>query len=183
MHKEMLLLVDKNDMITGTREKLSVHRHGLLHRAFSVFIFNDKNELLLQQRAYGKYHSGGLWSNSCCSHPVFGENMPQTIKRRLHEELGILCNTEFLFSFHYNTTFENGLVENEIDHVYTGISNDVPTPDHHEVAAWRYVSLEDLNKAVFSQPEKFSFWLKACLPELIQHFPLKIAAKNERIYI
>jgi len=183
MQKEMLLLVDKNDRITGTREKMSVHRHGLLHRAFSVFIFNDKNELLLQQRAFEKYHSGGLWSNSCCSHPVFGENMPQTVNRRLREEMGISCATEFLFSFHYHTIFENGLVENEIDHVYTGITNTLPQPNHNEVAAWKYISLEDLSKAVFLQPEIFSFWLKACLPELTQHFPKKIPVKNERIYI
>ncbi|MBS1730648.1 MAG: isopentenyl-diphosphate Delta-isomerase [Bacteroidetes bacterium] len=165
----MLFLVDKNDIITGTREKISVHQNGLLHRAFSIFIFNEKHELLLQQRAFHKYHSGGLWSNSCCSHPVFGENIHQSIIRRLKEELAITCRTEFIFSFHYLTHFENGLIENEIDHVYMGVSRETPIPNRNEVAAWRYIKLDQLKEEISLQPEKFSYWLKACLPKLMHH--------------
>lgn len=177
----MLLLVNKKDIVTGTREKLSVHRNGLLHRAFSVFIFNDKNELLLQQRAFSKYHSGGLWSNSCCGHPVFGENMSQTIDRRLREEMGIRCCTEFLFTFQYYTEFENGMIENEIDHVYSGVCNQLPVPNHNEVAAWKYISLEELQQEIIAQPDIFSFWIKACLPELFQFLPKSDQVNKERI--
>lgn len=182
MQKEMLLLVNKKDIITGTREKISVHQHGLLHRAFSVFIFNDKGELLLQQRAFSKYHSGGLWSNTCCGHPVFGENMAQTIGRRLREEMGIYCFTEFLFTFQYHTEFKNGMIENEIDHVYAGVCNHLPVPNHQEVAAWKYISMEELQQAIGTQPEIFSFWLKACLPELLQFLPKIISSQKENIY-
>lgn len=112
-----------------------VHQLGLLHRAFSVFIFNAKGELLLQQRDDSKYHSGGLWTNTCCSHPRFGEEVSSAIERRLHEEMGMHCKTSFAFSFIYKTKFANGLTEHELDHVYFGFTDDTPFPEKQKLRA------------------------------------------------
>ena len=170
MTKDLLILVDKNDNETGTLDKLSVHQQGLLHRAFSVFIFNDKDELLLQQRADEKYHSPGLWSNTCCSHPLSGENIEDTIKRRLEEEMGMQCSIEFKFTFIYKAPFENGLTEHELDHIYFGQSNDVPKPSPSEVKAWKYISLPKLEEAIAQHPENFTAWLKISLPRVITSY-------------
>ena len=129
MSEEMLILVDENDNQIGTMGKMEVHRKGLLHRAFSVFIINEKNELLLQQRAFSKYHSPGLWTNTCCSHQHEGETSIQAAKRRLNQEMGINTSLEFLFSFIYKAEFENGLIEHEFDHVIFGRSNQDPKID------------------------------------------------------
>src|SRR5690349_1614227 len=129
MMKDYLILVDDKDQQWGRLEKNLVHELGLLHRAFSVFIFNHHGELLLQQRADGKYHSGGLWTNTCCSHPRYGEDVPDAVKRRLKEEMGMSCETTFAFSFIYKTKFENGLTEHEFDHVYCGFSDALPHPE------------------------------------------------------
>ena len=163
---DLLILVDNNDREVGFMNKLSVHRAGVLHRAFSVFIFNKQGELLLQQRADTKYHSAGLWTNTCCSHPIKGEEFEDTIARRLKEEMGIVCKTEFQFSFIYKAAFENGLIENELDHVYFGTTNDVPQPDIEEVKDWRYVNMDELKNEIHSHPEKFSEWLKICFPKV-----------------
>ena len=164
----LLILVDNNDNEIGLMEKLSVHKEGKLHRAFSVFIFNSKEELLLQQRADDKYHSSGLWTNTCCSHPVNSEPINVTVKKRLMEEMGINCDTIFQFSFIYKTGFENGLIEHEFDHVYFGKSDDLPVLNIHEAKDWKYMSLEKLQKSIFTNPEKYSEWLKVCLPEVIK---------------
>ena len=119
---EFLVLVDDTDTAWGKMEKLEVHRLGLLHRAFSVFIFNTKGELLLQQRAQGKYHSSGLWSNTCCSHPRYGEETDFAAGRRLNEEMGIRCRLDYGFNFMYKVYFENGLIENEYEYVYFRIN-------------------------------------------------------------
>ena len=163
---DLLILVDNNDREVGFMNKLSVHRAGVLHRAFSVFIFNTKGELLLQQRADGKYHSAGLWSNTCCSHPIKGEEFEDTMVRRLKEEMGIVCKTHFQFSFIYKVVFENGLIENELDHVYFGTTDDVPSPDMEEVKDWKYITMQELKKEIHLHPEKFSAWLKICFPKL-----------------
>lgn len=165
--KEQLILVDEEDNETGAMEKLSVHQRGLLHRAFSVFIFNSKDELILQQRAEEKYHSAGLWSNTCCSHPVAGEEISNTIRRRMKEEMGLQCEVDFKFKFIYEIQFENGLTEHEYDHVYFGESDDIPVPDPAEVKDWRYISLEGLRKEISLNPQDFSEWLKICLPKVM----------------
>lgn len=171
---EYLILVDENDKQWGKLEKLLVHQLGLLHRAFSVFIFNSKSELLLQQRADEKYHSGGLWTNTCCSHPQFGEEIKTAIDRRLQEEMGMSCKTEFLFSFTYKATFDNGLTEHEYDHVYFGMSDDLPVPQKTEVKSWKYMNLPDLEKDMMAYPEQYTEWLKICLPELKNHVVMSL---------
>ncbi|MDP3468200.1 MAG: isopentenyl-diphosphate Delta-isomerase [Daejeonella sp.] len=165
---ELVILVDKQDNETGVQDKLSVHQLGLLHRAFSVFVFNSKHELILQQRADGKYHSPGLWTNTCCSHPKPGEMTIDACNRRLMEEMGMTCNLEFNFSFMYRCKFPNGLTEHEFDHVYVGKTDDLPLLNKMEVKNWRYVNLRDLEKEIESQPEKFTEWLKICFPKLLE---------------
>ncbi len=166
----LLILVDENDNEIGLMEKLFVHQTGSLHRAFSVFIFNSKGELLLQQRADNKYHSGGLWTNTCCSHPVKGEEINTTIKKRLKEEMGIECDTDFQFSFKYKTEFVNGLTEHEFDHVYFGKTDELPVPDILEAKDWKYISLDNLKNSILQNPQDYSAWLKICLPEVINKF-------------
>jgi isopentenyl-diphosphate delta-isomerase len=165
---DLLILVDENDNEIGLMEKLAVHESGSLHRAFSVFIFNSKGELLLQQRADAKYHSGGLWSNTCCSHPINGQEIKSTIKKRLKEEMGIECETDFQFSFIYKTQFGNGLTEHELDYVYFGNCDEVPAPDIFEAKDWKYISLDNLENAIQQNPQDYSSWLKICLPEVIR---------------
>lgn len=170
MNNELLILVDENDNEIGLKDKLSVHREGLLHRAFSVFIFNSNDELLLQQRANEKYHSGGLWSNTCCSHPNSSEEISETVARRLHEEMEIESETTFKFKFMYATDFENGLKEYEMDYVFFGRSDEAPKPNSNEVQNWRYVNLSSLNEDILFNPGNYSAWLKLCLPQVINHF-------------
>lgn len=171
---DLLILVDEHDNEIGVSDKLSVHQSGVLHRAFSVFIFNSNGELLLQQRADSKYHSPGLWSNTCCSHPKPGENNLEACKRRLTEEMGMQCIIEFSFSFIYKFQFSNGLIEHEYDYVYLGYTNDLPKLNKMEVKEWKYISLQDLENEILNHPEYYTAWLKICLPKVIEHFQLKI---------
>ncbi len=164
--EDLLILVDENDNETGSMNKLAAHQTGTLHRAFSVFIFNGKGEILLQQRSDEKYHSAGLWSNTCCSHPLNGESVNDAISRRLKEEMGMTCTTQFQFSFIYKVALENGLTEHELDHVYFGESDDVPVPDPNEVKHWKYVRPEKLKEEMISHPNLFSAWLKICFPRV-----------------
>ena len=168
--EDLLILVDQNDQALGGMNKLAVHQKGLLHRAFSIFIFNSKGELLLQQRASDKYHSGGLWTNTCCSHPRLGEELPVAVERRLGEEMGMQCDTKFVFSFIYKMTFENGLTEHEYDHVFFGRSDELPVINPLEVKDYKYMTLKDLSQAIDQHPENFSAWLKICLPKINEHF-------------
>jgi isopentenyl-diphosphate delta-isomerase len=163
---ELLILVDENDNQIGVQDKLSVHLEGILHRAFSVFIFNSKNELLLQQRSNIKYHSPGLWTNTCCSHPRPGENTLDACIRRLNEEMGISALLNFSFSFHYKFEFTNGLIEHEFDHVYMGKTDLEPQLNLKEVQDWKYISISNLENEINLNPEKFTAWLKICLPQL-----------------
>jgi isopentenyl-diphosphate delta-isomerase len=155
-----LLIVNEQDEVLGYGEKLDVHRTGELHRAFSIFILNQQNEILLQRRALHKYHSGGLWANTCCSHPIKGEDQLSTVKRRLYEEMGIETELTFLFSFIYKARLDNGLTEHELDHVYQGYYEGAPNPNPDEVMDWRWVSMEKLEKELVDQSENFVYWIK-----------------------
>jgi len=169
-NESLLVLVDEDDRPVGKLEKSEVHRLGLLHRAFSIFIFNRKGELLLQQRADGKYHSAGLWTNTCCSHAVYGEEFDSTVQRRLQEEMGLRTGLQFAFSFIYKVEFDNGLIEHEFDHVYFGTTDDVPHPDKTEVKDWKYIRLNDLKNDLLTKPEDYSVWLEVCFNKVMEYF-------------
>jgi isopentenyl-diphosphate Delta-isomerase len=163
---EQVVLVNEQDEQTGTIEKMEAHRKALLHRAFSVFIFNAKGEMLLQQRALGKYHSPGLWTNACCSHPRPGEGVTEAAVRRLKEEMGIDVNLEKVFDFIYRTEFDNGLTEYEFDHVYMGIHSGTLYPDTQEVKDYCFRSMEDIKADLNQRPEKYTTWFKIAFPRL-----------------
>lgn len=167
---EYLTLVDENDQVCGKEEKLLVHQKGLLHRAFSVFIFNSKGQLLLQQRASIKYHSPNLWTNTCCSHPQYNEMLTDAINRRMKEEMDLEIETQFMFSFLYKAQFSNGLTEHELDHVYFGTSDLLPNPNEEEVQDWKYLTLEELQDDMLQRPENYTAWLNICLPKVMEHF-------------
>ncbi|TFF35815.1 isopentenyl-diphosphate Delta-isomerase [Mucilaginibacter psychrotolerans] len=162
------MIVDADGQTRGTMEKMAAHRTGTMHRAFSVFIFNSKGQLLLQQRALDKYHSGGLWTNTCCSHPRLGESTPNAAHRRLQEEMGMDCELTELFQFSYRHEFENGLIENEYDHVFMGISDDLPVPNEAEVAGIRYMDTDLLLFDLIEQPDKYTPWFKICLEQVLE---------------
>ncbi len=166
MVMEKIILVDKKDREIGTGEKLEVHKSGKLHRAFSIFVFNRKGELLLQKRAKGKYHSGGLWSNTCCSHPRAGERLEKAVHRRLKQEMGFDCSLKEIFSFVYKVKFENGLYEHELDHVFIGNYGRKPEPDPEEADGWKWISLNELKKDIQKNPGNYTYWLKVSLDKL-----------------
>ena len=166
---ENIIIIDQYDQMIGTMEKLAAHRVGALHRAFSIFIFNTKGELLLQQRALQKYHSGGLWTNTCCGHPRPGENTLDAAKRRLMEELGMLCELEKVFHFMYRHEFDSGLVENEYDHVLFGVSDNLPAPNPQEVDAFRYIQPDELKQDLLIRPEVYTAWLNICFEQVVLH--------------
>ncbi|MES2779734.1 MAG: isopentenyl-diphosphate Delta-isomerase [Bacteroidota bacterium] len=169
MNEEYVVLVDENNNEIGIMEKQEAHQKALLHRAFSIFIFNSEGELMLQQRALTKYHSGGLWTNTCCSHPRAGETTVSAAHRRLSEEMGFDCELTERFSFIYQTPFDNGLSEHELDFVYTGIFDDLPHIHPSEVAAYRWITLDNLIKEVHEHPEHFTSWFQIILKEYLEH--------------
>ena len=162
---EQVILVDTHDEQVGTMEKQEAHITGLLHRAVSVFIFNTQGQLLLQQRAAGKYHSALQWTNTCCSHPRPGEDAAAAAHRRLQEEMGFSCQLHKSFTFIYNASLSNGLIEHEYDHVFTGISNTIPIPDAAEVAQYTYMSLPDIKAAIAATPQQFTPWFRLCIAD------------------
>ncbi|HVW12361.1 MAG TPA: isopentenyl-diphosphate Delta-isomerase [Mucilaginibacter sp.] len=166
MGYENVILVDQHDNMLGTMEKIAAHRAGKLHRAISVFVFNTKGELLLQQRAEHKYHSGGKWSNTCCSHPRLGENILDAAKRRLKEEMGLECQLDSAFSFIYNVDLDNGLSEHEYDHVYVGVTDMEPQPDEVEVAGFTYLPLNKTESDLFQNPDKYTIWFRICFDRI-----------------
>ena len=166
---EKVILVDINDIAIGSMEKLEAHLQGKLHRAFSVFIFNSKGELLLQQRAFSKYHSAGKWTNTCCSHPRPGEQTIDAAGRRLMEEMGMKCDLQYGFSFTYHASLEKGLIENEYDHVFFCISDDMPVPDTGEVSSFKYTGMAELKRLIDTYPQDYSEWLKICFPQVLEH--------------
>ncbi len=164
-----VILVDENDTQIGVEEKIKTHQQAKLHRGFSVFIFNSKNMLLLQKRAMNKYHSPGLWTNTCCSHPRPNENLKQEAELRLKKEMGINCDLKKMFTFIYKEKFDNGLTEHEFDHVFFGRCENDPEPDPNEASDWKWVSLDDLKQDVNENPDKYSAWLKTCLNQVIEN--------------
>jgi isopentenyl-diphosphate delta-isomerase len=169
MIEEHVVLVDENDRQIGLMPKMEAHERGVLHRAFSVFVFNDKNELMLQQRALNKYHSPGLWTNTCCSHQRDGEANIDAGKRRLQEEMGFVTNLEETTSFIYKAPFDNGLTEHEFDHIMIGNYNDLPTINVSEVASWKWMPLEDIKVDLALHPEKYTAWFKIIFDKFYEH--------------
>jgi isopentenyl-diphosphate delta-isomerase len=163
MKTEQLILVDENDFELGTEEKLKTHLEGKLHRAFSIFVFDDCGRLLLQKRARTKYHSGGLWSNTCCGHPRPGEPTLDAAHRRLGEEMNFKCELRRFFTFQYHAELENDLVENEYDHVFIGKFNGAPLPEKDEVEDWQWIDLNDLKDNLRGRPAEYSYWLRVAL--------------------
>lgn len=163
---EILVLVDDQDNSIGTMEKMEAHKKGLLHRAFSVLLFNDKNELLLQQRAFDKYHCNGLWTNTCCSHSFPEEDVLDAAKRRLKEEMGIECDLKKSFDFIYKARFDNGLIEHEFDHVFLGRFLGTPVINTAEVADWKYISLPELKKDLLQNPDTYTPWFKIIMSKV-----------------
>jgi isopentenyl-diphosphate Delta-isomerase len=174
---EQVLLVDENDQELGVMEKMQAHREGLLHRAFSVLIFNSKNELLLQKRAVKKYHSGGLWTNTCCSHPRPEEQILTAANRRLKEEMGIQTELNPLFHFIYKTELDNDMIEHELDHVLIGISDSLPNLNLEEAEDYRFISLSELNNEIKAFPDNFTVWFKI----IIQHYQDYLTSNGSQI--
>lgn len=157
---EKVILVDEDDKEIGIKEKQQAHIDGNLHRCFSIQIFNSKGEQLLQKRAKHKYHSGGLWTNACCGHPCQGEDTKKAAERRLIEELGISCNLQKKTIFSYHAEFSNGLTENEIDHLFTGISDNNPILNLEEAEEYKWISKEDLKEDMKNHPENYTIWFQ-----------------------
>ncbi|NBC15906.1 MAG: isopentenyl-diphosphate Delta-isomerase [Bacteroidetes bacterium] len=165
--KEYVVLVNERDEPVGIDEKLQAHIDGVLHRAFSVFVFNSRGDLLLQQRHPGKYHSGGLWSNTCCSHPRPGEAVEHAARRRLREEMGFSCDLERLFGFVYKAQLDHDLYEHEYDHVFVGSYDGAPEPNGAEVSGWRWVRPEQVQAAVAEDPSRYTYWFRLALNRVL----------------
>ncbi|VVP66767.1 Isopentenyl-diphosphate Delta-isomerase [Pseudomonas fluorescens] len=164
--EEQLILVDARDNPTGHAPKMRVHREGLLHRAFSIFIFDEKGRLLLQQRALGKYHSAGLWTNTCCGHPRHGEATRAAAKRRLSEEMGLDCQPMIeVTAFVYREQVSNELIEHEYDHVYVGLSRVDPVANPEEALDWKWVALTDIERDVRAEPGGYTVWFRTILQQ------------------
>jgi len=161
-----VILVNENDEPVGTMEKLAAHQEGILHRAFSIFIFNSKGEMLLQKRAAKKYHSAGLWSNACCSHPYPGEEVKFAALRRLQEEMGFTSPLEKAFDFVYKISFENGLTENEFDHVFVGTFDGEITANLEEIADYTYRSMAEVKQDLLDKPAKYTAWFRIAFPKV-----------------
>ncbi len=170
MMEEFVILVDDDDNQVGVMEKMQAHMEAVLHRAFSVFIFNSKGELMLQQRALTKYHSPGLWSNTCCSHPRPGEKTIDAAHRRMREEMGFDCPFTEAFSFIYKAPFTNELTEHEFDHVFIGISDELPVLNTDEAEAYRMATLDVIRKEMDEEPEKFSVWFRIAFDRVEDYF-------------
>jgi isopentenyl-diphosphate delta-isomerase len=159
---EYIVLVDEQDKELGTMEKMQAHVEGKLHRAVSVFVFNSEGKMLLQKRAANKYHSAGLWTNTCCSHPRPNETTEAAAYRRLQEEMGITCSLKFAFIFIYKVQLDNQLIEHELDYVYTGITDDVPKINLDEASEYKYMSIEELQIDLRLSPDRYTEWFKIC---------------------
>ncbi len=163
----LLVAVDEQDRETGVVELMTAHRQGILHRAFSIFVFDDADRLLLQRRATGKYHSGGLWSNTCCSHPRVGESLLAGAHRRLREEMGFDCPLRVVFGFVYRAELDHGLAEHEYDHVVVGRFPGTPVPNADEVADWKWEDLPAIRSQLTDTPRAFTAWFGMALDGLL----------------
>ncbi|RXG20514.1 isopentenyl-diphosphate Delta-isomerase [Leeuwenhoekiella aequorea] len=169
MSEELVILVDENDKEVGLMPKMEAHEKALLHRAFSVFVFNKNKELMLQRRASHKYHSPGLWTNTCCSHQRQGESNIAAGKRRLMEEMGFETNLEESISFIYKAPFDNGLTEHEFDHILLGNYEDNPNLNPDEVSEWKWMSLSDINTDMLENPDIYTEWFKIIFDKFYTH--------------
>ena len=167
MKRNNVVLVDENDNAIAEMEKLLAHEQGCLHRAFSVFIFNDKRRLLLQQRASHKYHGAGLWTNTCCSHPQWKEDVNSSAMERLNYEMGLQCDLKWIYSFIYNEQVENNLIEHELDYVFIGYSNQDPVLNKDEVQDYKWIYIDEILSDIKNNPSHYTIWLKQAFPELL----------------
>ncbi|MCZ6594668.1 MAG: isopentenyl-diphosphate Delta-isomerase [Bacteroidetes bacterium] len=170
--EEQVILVNERDEKIGLMPKLEAHQKGILHRAFSVFIINDNNELMLQQRAMNKYHSPGLWTNTCCSHQRDGETSVEAGKRRLEEEMGFNTPLKETGSIIYKAPFDNGLTEHELDHILIGNFNGIPEINQAEVASWKWMTIEQIQKDIRINPDDYTAWFKIIIDKFHQNFSL-----------
>jgi isopentenyl-diphosphate delta-isomerase len=168
--KSGLIIIDQDDRALGTMDKLAAHKGGILHRAFSVFVFNSAGQLLLQQRAFDKYHSGGKWTNTCCSHPRPGEPTEAAAHRRLLEEMGMECALNYQFKFTYRAEVGNGLIEHECDHVFFATSDKLPNPNPTEVAGYKYIDMDVLATELQDNPTQYSAWLQICFERVMEQY-------------
>lgn len=173
MENEKIILVNEHDDMVGVMDKMEAHKQGLLHRAFSVFIFNSKGEMLLQQRALSKYHSGGLWTNACCSHPILGEKTKDAAIRRLNEELGFETPVEKVFDFVYKAEFDNGLTEHEFDHVFAGEYEGQLNVNTEEVNDYCYKPIPEIKSMLQNHPKKFTVWFHLAFPKIEEWWTLR----------
>lgn len=171
---QFVVLVDQKDRPIGKMPKLEAHQKGALHRAFSVFILNSKNELLLQRRSASKYHSPNLWTNTCCSHPYVDELVIDAGNRRLKEEMGLDTPLEYLFHFIYHQEVGNGLIEHELDHVYYGVSDKNPKINPLEVSQWKWMPLKVVENELLASPHDFTVWMRLIFPQFYQVMKNKI---------
>ena len=165
-NEEQIILVDENDKQIGAAGKLETHEKGLLHRAFSIFVKNNKDEMMLQKRAVGKYHSEGLWSNTCCGHPRSGEELMLAAHRRLKEEMGFDCPLNEIFSFIYQKNLDKGLKENEFLHVFIGEYDNVPILNPEEASDWRWATPDEIKSNVSKNPDNYTYWFKIVLEKM-----------------
>lgn len=170
---EQVILVDQSDRPLGIAEKMAAHQQGLLHRAFSIFVLNSRGQLLLQKRASSKYHSGGLWTNTCCSHPRPTESVLEAAHRRLNEEMGFTCSLTEIFSFIYHAPLDQGLIEYEFDHVLLGSYDGLPVLNPVEAEAWQWQDLTSLKQDLLDHPDLYTYWLRACFEQFYEHLSKK----------
>ncbi len=166
MNYDTVIAVDENDQVIDYLDKMEAHRKGILHRAISVFIFNSNGEWLLQQRAADKYHSALLWTNTSCTHPLVDESNEDAAKRRLWEEMGLNAELTPVFTFLYRAELENELIENELDHIFIGFTDNKPKPNSREVKDYRYISTGRLEEEMATNPEQFTAWFKLLMPQV-----------------
>ena len=179
---EHVILVDENDIVIGVMEKMEAHEKALLHRAFSIFIFNNKGEMLLQQRSLRKYHSGGLWTNTCCSHPRSNEDILQAAHRRLQEEMGFNTELTKAFTFIYKAEFSNGLTEHEFDHVFIGTYNGIIEPNFDEVESYEFRSIKLIQASFIKYNDFFTEWFLIAFPKVVNWLEVQ-KGKNNHVFV
>ncbi len=177
MNYGQVILVDENDIEIGVAEKLEAHQRGLLHRAFSIVIFNKAGQMLIHKRAESKYHTPGLWTNACCSHQQPGLTTEEVLESKLMQEMGFACSLSPAFKFVYTAHFDNGLTEHELDHVFIGEYSDAPIPNPDEVGAWRYADPSDIRAEIQNYPSNFTPWFKELFEPSVSHYQSMFAVK------